>query len=60
MVGVRIEIVVDDVNPVRGWVSADGQPPVAFTGWLPLMGALERLIALPEAAPQGLGGQLDP
>ena len=51
---------VDGAHPVRGRVSARGQPPVAFTGWLALMGALERLIALAEAAPQGLGGQLDP
>ncbi len=56
----RIEIVVDGAHPVRGRVSAAGQAPVAFTGWLALMGALERLIALAEAAPQGLGGQLDP
>ncbi len=51
---------VDGAHPVRGRVSAAGQAPVAFTGWLALMGALERLIALAEAAPQGLGGQLDP
>jgi hypothetical protein len=57
---VRIEIVVDGVQPVRGRVSAGGQAPAAFTGWLALMGALERLIALAEAAPGGLGGQLDP
>ena len=51
---------VDGVQPVRGQVIAGGQGPVAFTGWPALMGALERLIALADTAPGGLGGQLDP
>ncbi len=56
----RIEIVVDGVQPVRGQVIAGGRGPAAFTAWLALMGAPERLIALADAAPGGLGGQLDP
>ncbi len=51
---------VDGVQPVRGQVIADGRGPAAFTAWLALMGAPERLIALADAAPGGLGGQLDP
>ena len=50
----RIEIVVDEVEPLCGHVSADSQPPVAFTGWLPLLRILERLTASPPLATQRL------
>jgi hypothetical protein len=56
----RIEIVVDAVEPLCGRVSADDQAPVAFTGWLPLLALLERLTASALLAPQRLGDQLDP
>ena len=55
----RIEIVVDGTEPLSGRVSADGQPPVAFSGWLPLMGILERLTASAQISPQRLADQLD-
>lgn len=56
----RIEIVVDEVEPLCGRVSADDQPPVTFTGWLPLLRLLERLTASPPLAAQRLGDELDP
>jgi hypothetical protein len=52
---VVIEIVVDGVEPLSGRVSADGRPPVAFTGWLGLLGILDRLTTSAPLAPQGLG-----
>jgi hypothetical protein len=57
---VVIEIVVDGVEPLSGRVGADGQPPVAFTGWLALLRILERLTTSGPLAPQGLGDELDP
>jgi hypothetical protein len=56
---VVIEIVVDGVEPLSGRVSADGRPPVAFTGWLALLGMLERLTTSGPLAPQGPGDELD-
>jgi hypothetical protein len=56
----RIEIVVDDVEPLTGRVSADDQAPVAFTGWLPLLRLLERLTSSPPLAAQRLGDELNP
>jgi hypothetical protein len=56
---VVIEIVVDELDPLSGWVSADDRPPLAFTGWLALLRVLERLIASGPLAAQGLGDELD-
>jgi hypothetical protein len=56
----RIKIVVEEVEPLCGQVSADDQAPVAFSGWLPLLRILERLTASAPLAPQRLGDQLDP
>jgi hypothetical protein len=56
---VVIEIVVEGVEPLSGRVSADGQPSVAFTGWLALLGILERLTTSGPLAPERLGDELD-
>jgi hypothetical protein len=56
---VVIEIVVEGVEPLSGRVSADGQPPVAFTGWLALLRILERLTTSGPLAPERLGDELD-
>jgi hypothetical protein len=55
----RIEIVIEEVEPLCGRVSADDQQPVAFTGWLPLLRLLEQLTASPPLTPQRLGDELD-
>jgi hypothetical protein len=36
---------VAGVDPLQGEVSSGGEAPVAFSGWLPLLGILERLTA---------------
>jgi hypothetical protein len=57
---VRIEIVVEQAEPLSGRVSADGGTPVAFAGWLSLLRILEQLTASAGLAPQGLGDQPGP
>jgi hypothetical protein len=57
---VRIEIVVDAVEPLSGRVRADDRPAVAFCGWLPLLRLLEQLTASAPVAAQRLGDELDP
>jgi hypothetical protein len=47
----RIEIVVEQAEPLSGQVSADGGTPVAFAGWLPLLRILEQLTASARLAP---------
>jgi hypothetical protein len=55
---VRIEIVVHEVQPLSGRVTAEGEEPVGFSGWLGLLRILERLTDLAEVASDGLGGEL--
>lgn len=55
----RIEIVVDDgVRPLSGRIWRDADEPVAFCGWLPLLGILERLTSSVEPSAERFGGQL--
>ena len=58
--GVQIVIAVDGVDPLRGEVSSGGEAPVAFCGWLPLLGILERLTASARVAPDDRGDELGP
>ena len=55
----RLEIQVNEIQPLAGRVSADDQPPVAFCGWLALLGILERLAASAPVAAQRPGDELD-
>jgi hypothetical protein len=53
---VQIVITVDEVRPLRGEVTTTSSgTSVAFSGWLPLLGILERLTASADVA-LGEGG----
>ena len=56
--GVEIQIEIESRSPFTGSVRA-GQAAAPFVGWLSLLAMLERLVASLEAAPRGLGGELD-
>ncbi len=56
--GVQIVIDVAGVDPLQGEVSGGGEAPVAFCGWLPLLGIMERLTASAGLPPDEEGGQL--
>lgn len=51
----RIEIRIDDVEPLSGQVSADGEQPLQFNGWLSLLSLLERLTHPAEPQRPGSG-----
>jgi len=57
---VRIEIELDDTERPSGRVSADDRAPVPFSGWVPLIWLLERLIASARLAARGLGDERGP
>lgn len=43
---VEIRIEIEDVEPPSGIASAEGRPPVRFTGWLELLRVLSDLLGL--------------
>ena len=40
-------LVKPGVDPIAGWLKMDGQPDIAFSGYLEFMALLERLVASP-------------
>jgi hypothetical protein len=59
MWGMRIEVDIEGVEPLRGQVGQAGEDPIVFSGWLGLLRQLERLAALAQPPSEGLGGELD-
>ena len=57
--GVEIQIEIESRSPFTGSVRAGHAAAAPFVGWLSLLAMLERLVASLEAAPRGLGGELD-
>ena len=55
----RIEIVVDGLEPLSGRVSVEGAAPVAFSGWLGLLRILEQVTASGQIPAQRLGDQFN-
>ena len=57
----RIEIATNDgERPLSGSVTAEGSAPLAFTGWLALLRALEQATSSSELSPDHLSRELTP
>jgi hypothetical protein len=56
----QIVIAVDGIDPLRGQVTSGTETPVAFSGWLPLLGILERLTTSAGVPPDDGGDELGP
>jgi hypothetical protein len=58
MTGRRVLLILDietDARPPRGELSAEGQPPRAFSGWLQLGEAIEAALATARGSRQADG-----
>jgi hypothetical protein len=58
MTGRRVLLFLDietDARPPRGELSAEGQPPRAFSGWLQLGEAIEAALAIARGSRQAAG-----
>jgi hypothetical protein len=58
--GRRVELILSievDAGSPRGELSAEGQPPRAFSGWLQLGEAIEAALATARGLPPGQGNR---